>query len=76
MTEITDGEWHTHGTRVKDGVVEIYMDRKLVSKVPVPKQFETSYYALVSLVVLPKEADIAEDPFSINADYIRAYAKR
>ena len=39
----------------------------------VPQEFDTAYYALVSLAVFPKEAGEAE-PFSIEVDYIRAYA--
>jgi hypothetical protein len=73
MAAITDGEWHTYGVQVRDSTVHIYTDREEVSKVVVPSEFETSYYALVTLAVLPKEAQIASDPFTIAVDYIRAY---
>jgi hypothetical protein len=73
MAAITDGAWHTYGAQVRDGVVHIYTDRKEVSKVAVPDDFKTSYYAVVTLAVLPKEAQIANEPFSMAVDYIRAY---
>jgi len=74
MSAIIDGNWHTYGAQIRDGTVYIYTDRKEVAKVAVSEEFKTSYYALVTLAVLPKEAKVAEAPFSIAVDYIRAYA--
>ena len=76
MATITDGEWHTYGAQVRDSIVHIYTDRKEVSRVALPDEFDTSYYALVTLAVQQKEAQIATEPFSMEVDYIRAYADR
>ena len=73
MQSLTDGEWHTHGVKVGGDTIRIFMDGKEISRVVVPEEFDTAYYALVSLAVFPKQADEAE-PFAIEADYIRAYA--
>jgi beta-glucanase (GH16 family) len=70
---MTDGGWHTYGAMMRAGIVYIYMDRKEISRVSVPGEFKTSYYAVVTLAVLKKEAETAESPFSIAVDYIRAY---
>jgi hypothetical protein len=73
MPAITDGAWHTYGAQVRDGTVYIYVDRKEISQVAVPGEFNVSYYAVVTLAVLEKELQIADKPFSIAVDYIRAY---
>ncbi len=73
MQSLTDGEWHTYEVKVGGDTVRIFMDGKEISRVAVPEEFDTAYYALVSLAVFPKQADVA-DPFSIEVDYIRAYA--
>jgi hypothetical protein len=73
LPAITDGGWHTYGAQVRDGTVYIYVDRKEISRVPVPGEFKSSYYAVVTLAVLEKEAQIAEGSFNIAVDYIRAY---
>jgi hypothetical protein len=70
---MTDGGWHTYGALVRDGTVYVYMDRKEISRVTVPAELSASYYAVVTLAVLEKEAHLAEPPFSIAVDYIRAY---
>jgi hypothetical protein len=73
MPAIADGGWHTYGAQVRDGNVHIYVDRKEISQVAVPGEFNASYYAVVTLAVLQKEVDLADKPFSIAVDYIRAY---
>lgn len=73
IAALNDGGWHTYGAQLRDGTVHVYMDRKEISRVSVPAAFATSYYAVVTLAVLQKEADRAEPPFNIAVDYIRAY---
>jgi hypothetical protein len=74
MPELTDGQWHSYGAKV-DGqrVLHVYMDRREVSQVALPEAFDATYYALLTLAVFPKQADVAVEPLLIDADYIRAY---
>jgi hypothetical protein len=71
---IGDGQWHSYGAQVDVArVLHVYMDRREVSKVALPAEFDTTYYALLSLAILPKQAEIAKEPLTIDADYVRAY---
>ena len=73
ISATTDGDWHTYGAQHRGGTVHIYMDRKEISRVKVPTEFNSVYYAVATLAVLQKEAKLAREPFSIAVDYIRAY---
>ncbi len=70
---ITDGQWHSYGARVEKGTVYIYMDRKEVSRVDVPAEFDVSYYLVAGLAVLPQEVKLAPDLMQLDVDYLRAY---
>ena len=70
---LLDGQWHSYGARVADGIAYVYMDRREVSRLPVPPSFDTAFYPLVTLAIFPKEREIAREGMHLDVDYIRAY---
>jgi hypothetical protein len=74
LSTLGDGGWHDYGVQQNPGELIFYVDRREISRVKVPADFDVPLYPLVSLVVLPSEADQAKSPMTLYVDYIRAYA--
>lgn len=74
LPTLGDGGWHAYGVRQEPGELIFYVDQREISRVKVPASFDVPLYPLVSLVVLPAEADQAKSPMMLYVDYIRAYA--
>jgi hypothetical protein len=73
---VDDGGWHDYGLLQEPGRLTFYVDRKEVSRVAVGDEFDVALYPVISLAVLPKEADRAKGPMVLDVAYLRAYAPR
>jgi beta-glucanase (GH16 family) len=73
---LTDGQWaglHTYGVAVTPDWVITYLDHQELERFPTVDEFKTPLYMLVSLAVLPADADAAVGPLDMVVTNVSAY---